>query len=148
MSRHDTKGMTVEQRFWFYVKKQDGCWIWTGAKTPQGYGRFRFMNKAYPAHRLAYELIVGDTTGLHVCHHCDNPECVNPKHLFLGTDADNATDKAKKLRAGKVLTPEQVKEIKQTLSVDYKPLHIIADQYNVSRKTIQRIKNETYWRYA
>lgn len=148
MNRWDTNGMTAEQRFWHYVQKQDGCWLWMGAKSPLGYGRFNFLGETRQAHRVAYELMKGDPTGLHVCHTCDNPSCVNPEHLFLGTDADNLDDMARKLRAGRVLTPEQVKEIKRILAEEYKPLHLIAEEYGVSRKSIQRIKNEQYWRYA
>jgi hypothetical protein len=148
MSKWDTINMTVDQRFWHYVQKQDGCWLWMGAKVPSGYGRFKFFNSTVPAHRVAYELTKGDPTGFHVCHKCDNPACVNPDHLFLGTDADNHEDKAKKLRGGRALTPEQVRQIKEILAGDYKPLHLIAEEFRVSRKSIQRIKNGQYWRYA
>jgi hypothetical protein len=148
MSKWDTINMSDDQRFWYYVQKQAGCWLWMGAKVPSGYGRFKFLGSSVPAHRVAYELIKGNPTGFHVCHKCDNPACVNPDHLFLGTDADNHEDKAKKLRAGKVLTPEQAKRIKQLLIDDYRPLHLIAEEFQVSRKTIQRIKNAQHWRYA
>lgn len=143
----ETRGLTVEQRFWHYVQKQDACWVWMGAKSPSGYGRFNFLGRTVQAHRLAFELVRGTTEGLHVCHTCDNPACVNPDHLFLGTDADNHMDKARKLRAGKALTGEQVKEIKQLVASGI-ILQDIANQFEVSRKSIQRIKNGQYWRHA
>lgn len=143
-----TRGLTIEERFWHYVQKRDGCWLWVGAKSPLGYGRFRCMGHTVQAHRMVYEFVRGEIGGLHVCHTCDNPACVNPEHLFLGTDADNHDDKARKLRAGRVLSPEQVRSIKAQLSVEHPPLHIIAERYNVSRKAIQRIKNGTSWGYA
>lgn len=142
-----TRNLTVEQRFWYYVRKADGCWLWVGARNKNGYGVFRVAGKNVLAHRFMYELMQGELAGYHVCHSCDNPQCVNPEHMFLGTDADNHTDKAKKLRGGRALTGEQVKEIKQLVSSGI-ILQDIAEQFGVSRKSVQRIKNGQYWRYA
>jgi hypothetical protein len=75
------------------------CHNWTGLKNKRGYGKIRFKNKHYRAHRLSYEVFMGAIAdGLYVCHTCDNPSCVNPKHLFLGTDMDNKKDMVKKNR--------------------------------------------------
>lgn len=84
-------------RFWKRVDKQkeNDCWEWKGLKYPSGYGR---MGNVY-AHRLSYTLNCGEIPkGLHVCHSCDNPSCVNPKHLWVGTVADNMRDRDKKGR--------------------------------------------------
>lgn len=87
-------------RFWSKVDQSaEGCWLWQGTLLKQGYGCFKIAGKMYKAHRLAYafakEII---PPGLFVCHHCDNPPCVRPDHLFLGTTRDNALDAVRKGR--------------------------------------------------
>lgn len=88
-----------EARFWRNVKKTDTCWLWTGTFAAHGYGQVRRGPARYMAHRASWELNVGPIpAGLHVLHHCDNPPCVNPAHLFLGTHSDNMRDAVKKGR--------------------------------------------------
>ena len=86
-------------RFWAKVNKTENCWEWTASKLPGGNGIFKFNKKTDLVHRLSYELAFGnfDPT-LCVLHKCDNPGCVKPDHLFLGTHQDNMTDKKKKGR--------------------------------------------------
>lgn len=91
----------LAERFWGKVKKAgaDECWEWQAYRTRRGYGAVRSGARAVAAHRIAYELAVGPILGgLYVCHHCDNPPCCNPAHLFLGTQKDNIGDAAKKGR--------------------------------------------------
>ena len=98
---------TLAQRFWDRVRKGDGCWEWTGARGPDGYGKIEAFGKKHAgAHRVAWELVNGSIPpGLHVCHHCDNPRCVRTEpggggHLFLGTPRDNTHDSLTKGRYG------------------------------------------------
>ena len=89
----------IEERFWerVDVRGQDECWLWKGAI---GYGRLAVGTRNLLAHRISYELATGINPGeLDVLHRCDNPPCVNPAHLFLGTDLDNKHDSMQKGRA-------------------------------------------------
>lgn len=91
------------ERFWSKVKKTESCWIWCGGKIKDGYGHFHLNRKQHKAHRISWQIINGEIPpGIWACHHCDNPSCVRPDHLFLGTTSDNQIDSAKKGRHAEV----------------------------------------------
>jgi hypothetical protein len=135
--------------------------MWTGATDGDGYGRFYFRGRSQGAHRVSYVLHVGDIQpGLLVCHRCDTPACVNPRHLFLGNNADNVADKVSKGRQStgaatrpetrargercslSRLTNDQVIEIRATSGVSFREL---GRRYGVDRKTIRLIVRGETW---
>lgn len=95
---HGRRGESI-RKFWNKVEKTGTCWLWTGGKTTAGYGSLTHNQHRYYAHRFAYELIQGDIpSGMELMHKCDNPACVNPEHLVVGTHCDNMRDAFGKLR--------------------------------------------------
>jgi len=93
----------IKDMFWSRVELADGCWLWTGTADKNGYGTvtariYRSKSYNFKAHRLSWYLYNGDPGDSLVMHTCDNPPCVNPDHLFLGTNQDNMTDMLQKGR--------------------------------------------------
>lgn len=103
---------TLPARFWAKVQKTETCWIWTGARLPHGYGRIREAlghPKVVSAHRVSYEMHFGPVPdSQEVCHHCDNPSCVRPDHLFAASHKDNQRDMGRKGRSVWQRNPELV----------------------------------------
>lgn len=114
---------TPEERFLRHVNKTTTCWLWTGTKRGNGYGSFRGnMGLVVATHRFSYEKYIGlIPNGCHVLHTCDNPSCVKPEHLFLGTHTDNMRDMWKKGRnthvgeknSRSILTEDKVIEMRK-----------------------------------
>lgn len=125
----------------------DACWNWPGAKT-KGYGtlqRGRRGEGTVGAHQVAWELLRGPIpVGLHVLHSCDNPSCVNPAHLFLGTNIDNINDSVAKGRRGRKLTREKAHEIRLMAGMHRE----IAQKFGVSRSMVTVIKNGKVWQQS
>lgn len=148
----------MTNRFYAKVKinATNGCHEWTGALSNKGYGRFAVKRKNRHAHRVAWQLANGPIPdGLWVLHKCDNPRCVNPKHLFLGTVLDNSRDMIAKGRAAPrfgefggttILTQAQVHEIRNMpRNIDYQ--RYLAKLYGVTIQTIKAVQYRRSWRH-
>lgn len=134
-----------------------GCWEWTACRNSKGYGRTARtpeFGRECLVHRLSWLLHRGAIpAGTLVLHHCDNPSCFNPDHLFLGTNADNVADKVKKGRGARLSGANNPRAKLSELDVaairaDSRPIKTLADMYNVAAPTIARIRNGTGWRPA
>lgn len=143
---------TVTERFWSKVDKtgKNGCWIWTASLVGEnGYGFFRISKGegCMPAHRYSYTLSNGVIPkGMLVCHTCDNPQCVNPNHLFLGTHKDNALDREAKGRGQKTTSKLTEKEATIIKSSNLSQSEL-SKQYRVSRRTIASIQYGETWKH-
>lgn len=148
--------VNVRMRFRKYVDKSNGldeCWIWTGAKV-DGYGVFLIRGEPKKTHRLAYDYYVGEIPdGLQVLHKCDVRNCVNPKHLFLGTNTDNIHDAMAKGRRHdtsgsgnpySILTEIDVLKIRELLDKGFSGISVAA-RFGVHPTTISDIKRRRRW---
>jgi hypothetical protein len=99
MKQKGQKGLTVQQRFdKFHLKLESGCWEWQALRSPFGHGKFKALGETL-AHRVSFKMHLGPIIkDACICHKCDNPSCVNPEHLFMGTLDDNNKDRATKKR--------------------------------------------------
>lgn len=180
MRRQDEKGRFVRQsmteRFWDFVDNSGGdddCWMWTGYIDQVGYGRITDYWQKLGAHRFSYEMHVGPIpAGRHVLHSCDVRACVNPRHLRVGTHADNMRDMVERGRTGilrhpesyvgmpgmtnarAVLTDEQVLDIRARFVRGGRgrkgeprtgTLQDLADEYGVSKSLVHNIVNRKAW---
>lgn len=155
-----TPKYTPEQRiaaFWAKADQSggaDACWIWQGGTKSGGYGIFWNGNRLEGAHQFSYRLSNGSIPeGLFVCHQCDNPACVNPKHLFLGTNQDNVDDCVAKGRHAygekqptHKLTLGDVHEIRQLWSLGEMTQLELATQFGVSRSNISFVVGRKTWK--
>lgn len=149
--------MSLEKRFWNKVNigSSDECWEWIASKVPKGYGHMKISSNQKPgiAHRIAYDLTFGKIPqGFCVLHHCDNPSCCNPKHLFLGTYADNNFDRDKKGHTAwgekngiAKLSVEKVRKIRILYSMGSFSYNDLALKFNVGKTTIQNVINRESW---
>lgn len=164
---------TVEERFWEKVQKTDGCWLWTGAgsKSELGYGLFYFNGRYMGAHRASWIMRHGEIPDdLFVCHHCDNPTCIRPAHLFLGTQKENLADRESKGRTLKGkdhwahqkperlargsfhgntrLTESVVREMRQKYADKKASQNELSREYGLSQASVNSILMGKTWAHA
>lgn len=140
--------------FWARVDKSGECWEWLGSKTSAGYGTVGRRPVTYLAHRYAWQLTHGEPPppGMCLCHTCDNPGCVRPEHLFLGTRADNNQDRSRKGRGhigeqhpSAKLTAEKVRAIRASYE-DGATQKAIAAEFGISQIAVSRVVRRVAWR--
>jgi uncharacterized protein YbaR (Trm112 family) len=156
--QHIIKLNSLEDTFWSYVDKRGSCWIWLGGVDKDDYGDFRWrINGERKTHRLSYTLAHGAIPkGMLVCHSCDNPRCVNPSHLFLGTPKDNTQDMHRKGRApvrkgmavpASKLTEQQVREIRTLYATGEYSQAQLAETYGLSQGSIGDLIRRVTWKH-
>lgn len=151
---HRCFGRTLAERLRINSRvTESGCIKWTGHRDACGYGRVRWQGRQHLAHRVAWERAHGPIpVGLCVCHCCDNRACINPDHLFLGTQADNVADMIAKGRARPLkgmnngrakLTEEQASQVRAATG----KLHQIAARFGIGLSQVSEIKRGKGWRH-
>lgn len=135
--------------FWDRVDRSGNCWLWTGHRNVDGYGTVRISGRMQKAHRVAWQMAHGPISpNLHVLHRCDNPPCVNPAHLFLGTNHDNVIDRHTKGRSKNLdrgerhpkakLTSALVAEMRSLRTAGWTQIRL-AQYFGVSRGNVSKI---------
>jgi len=151
------KGLTLKERFMNSVNKTDSCWLWKGKIPAHGYGYIQINKKCYRAHRVSWEIYFGEIPkGMLVCHKCDVPSCVNPDHLFLGSDADNMRDRDEKCRVahnkGEKCGKSKIKESDviaiKTLFKSGATQTEIGNKLGINRKNVFNIVRGVSWRHV
>jgi hypothetical protein len=158
------KRRPLADRLWEKVDKSGDCWIWTGARSQDGYGCIAVSDHRgdhRPAHRVVFEMTYGPVPdGMEVCHRCDNPPCVRPEHLFVGTHQDNMADcSAKGRNRGSTsqphgeknhnakLTEQQVVEIRDRYTRGGISQRALAMEYGISQGQASDVINHKRWRW-
>ena len=138
------------------IKKESGCWDWSGCLYATGYGKITFQTKNWLAHRASYKIHKGDVpSDMLVCHTCDNRKCTNPDHLFIGTHKDNLSDMKNKGRSNRgqkngrsKLTDEDVGSLKHMNRVRYFEQKELAKHFGINRSLVSMILGEKVWQHV
>ena len=141
----------LEKWFSRTIETEDGCLIWQGAVNSDGYARVAWKGSGNgKLHRIVYELTTGeDIEGKVIRHKCDNPLCINPEHLTIGSHTDNMRDRDERERHGKAkLTHEEVREIRRLdESGQYRRVQI-ARMFNIDPRTVSSLCNYHHWKHV
>lgn len=145
----------MSARFWDRVDRAGDCWVWTGSTNKNGYGWFWWNGKNQRSHRVAWELTHGPIeSDVKVLHTCDNPTCVNPDHLYPGTDADNMRDKVERGRQTKgedvntaKLTRGDVVELREAYASGISMV-VLCERFAVSKSQVCRIVRGQSWKHV
>lgn len=153
-----TDPAAIEARFWSKVDRRgdDECWLWTASTKDGAYGNFWLHGKNVFAHRFSHQLASGEPVPADkvVCHTCDTPRCVNPKHLWLGTSAENTADRDAKGRGNAAsgashykakLTPGDVGLIRRFYDAKV-PLGLIAAEFGVAKSVVCLVGKRRAWK--
>jgi hypothetical protein len=154
------KQSTIDKQFWSKMDRSGECWIWQGFCNPKGYGQIRVTiapktTRLVLTHRLSYELTYGPIPdGKCVCHHCDNPSCCRPDHLFIGTIAENQLDMASKQRSPQGES-HYMSKLTEVDVVSIRSLHLsgmtqaeLGKQFHVHQSNIHHIVNRLTWKHV
>lgn len=153
---HNTK-LWPDKPLRYEIDEETGCWLFQGTITDKGYGTIQRNRKTVGAHRASWEEVNGPIpNGLFVCHHCDNPPCINPAHLFLGTRKDNSDDRDAKGRnvnqRGEShpmakLTARDIRAIRERVRAGERPQHVWLGSYRhiVSYEHLCKIARGASW---
>ena len=135
-----------ENLFWKKVHKGEKCWEWTGCLSTEGYGRFGTVKVTHYAHRVSYEWYKGPITNKVVRHKCDNPKCVKPDHLEIGTYKDNSCDMVERGRhiGGRKIKPIDVVAIRWDRFYG-KSVDLLCSEYGLSPQQISSIARGKFW---
>ena len=149
------KNATTEEKFFAYVIKKPGCWGWGNSSNNKGYGTVNVKKNdgrwvPFLAHRLSWIIHNGPIPdGLEVCHHCDNPVCTNPEHLFLGTHKENFSDQSKKGRSpltGAKINYEIACQIREEYTGRRGEQRVLAAKYGITQPQISVILSGRQWK--
>lgn len=151
---YDRQNTSIPKRFWAKVRKTNSCWIWTGASYSAGYGIIGttgLNGGRMVTHRLSWLIHYGEIPkGMMVLHKCDNPPCVNPEHLFLGTIQDNVDDMIKKGRhrflGNAKISPEEVRVIRAEYADGKATMAELAKRYHLGPTAVLNIIHRTRWK--